>query len=203
MARTKSKGRRAFDSFVEAVKDIPKVQHVVAYIQGQEIDVHTFIEDRDVEVCRRISEVELQIILANLDLDLDFHVWYLDGRPLHQEICPLPALVFSHTNLAEAYFYSGNANSTLGLHESAVEDYSKSLRLRHGLGEAYNNRGNAHVWLGEYEKAIQDYEKAFALKTNLEEVGHNRKFIKEILRPAVAASSQLIPLNLKYIKALS
>ena len=87
--------KRTFHEFVELVKPIPQVKHVVAFPEeGGEI--FTYIERMD-------EQVELAVIAAQIammegwheDEAVDFRTIYMNDRALSDFVRPLPALHFS------------------------------------------------------------------------------------------------------------
>ena len=70
----------------------------VAYVVATdypEVDIHAFIKTMDYDACLRLIEEESKIRVQFPDLEFDFHVVFLEGRPLSDFINPLPALVYS------------------------------------------------------------------------------------------------------------
>ena len=51
-------------------------------------------------------------------------------------------------------------------YESAIENFTKAIKLKPDYSEAYNNRGIAYTGKGDYEKAIEDYNTAIELDPN-------------------------------------
>ena len=58
--------------------------------------------------------------------------------------------------------------------ETAIDAYSKAIRLKPGLAGAYNNRGNAKNSLGQHDEAIADYNEAIRLKPGYADAYNNR-----------------------------
>ena len=102
MAGSKAPSRktveRAFRRFVELVKPIPQVHHVVAF-DDHGGDIFTLIERRDLEVCKAVFNKEDQVMDEIPELESAFHVIYLEGRPLEEHIHTLPRLVFSRRSI--------------------------------------------------------------------------------------------------------
>ena len=63
-------------------------------------------------------------------------------------------------NLYWAYYNLGNAKTTLGQIEEAIDDYDKAIRLNPSFGDAYNNRGWEKFKLDRIDEARQDFEMA-------------------------------------------
>ncbi|HWO73498.1 MAG TPA: hypothetical protein VNN21_08065 [Dehalococcoidia bacterium] len=92
-ARTSTPLKQAFQRFVELVKPIPQVKHVVGFEQGQ--DIYTYIESRDEDVMKKVFRAEDKVFDEFPETLIEFHVVYLEGRPLEDFVRPLPKLVFS------------------------------------------------------------------------------------------------------------
>lgn len=88
--------RDAFQRFVELVEPIPEVRHVVA-LNGRSPDIFTFIVKRDEQVCKLVFRAEDQIMDEFPKLEVEFHIKYMEGRPLDHFIHPLPDLIFSRS----------------------------------------------------------------------------------------------------------
>jgi hypothetical protein len=84
--------KTAFYHFVELVKPIDEVQCVVGVDAGTEI--YTYIKQMDRSVSKRIFEKENQIILDFPELPTDFHIVFLEGRPLEDFVRKLPELAY-------------------------------------------------------------------------------------------------------------
>ena len=93
--RTSASLKQAFKRFVELVKPIDDVRHVVAFDDEGEVDFFTYIKERDRVVMSAVYRAEDHIILEFPDLPVDFHVRYLEGRTLSDLVHPLPPLAFS------------------------------------------------------------------------------------------------------------
>lgn len=78
----------AFRRFVELVKPIEDVHHVVALDEG-EVHVFAYITRLDDAVSHKVYEAEFQVLDEFRDLPIDFHVRYLEGRPLPSTSSPL------------------------------------------------------------------------------------------------------------------
>lgn len=86
--------RNAFDTFVSLVKPINQVRYVIGF-DSSAPEVFTLIDKRDEAVCRAVFEAEDRIVQAFPRLDLDFHITYLEGRPLEAFFAPPPSLFFA------------------------------------------------------------------------------------------------------------
>ncbi len=101
-------------------------------------------------------------------------------------------------------FHQGNAKSSLGDDEGAIQDYNQAIELNPQLAEAYYNRGLAKSRLGQNEEAIKDYDKAIELNPQLAEAYCNRGVAKNRLREyeeAIKDFNQAIELNPQDAKA--
>lgn len=85
--RTSTELKKAFKRFVELVKPIEDVRHVVAWDEG-EPEIFTYITRLDEAVSARVHEAEFQIMRDFPDLPVLFHVRYLEGRQLDPEALP-------------------------------------------------------------------------------------------------------------------
>lgn len=96
-ARTSTDVKRAFKRFVELVKPIEDVRYVVAFDE-EELDIYTYIDALDEAVMSRVHHVEMQLMDEFPTLLVDFHVRYLEGRPLEAFTSPLPGLTYVRGN---------------------------------------------------------------------------------------------------------
>src|SRR3974390_2553835 len=62
--------------------------------------------------------------------------------------------------LAIAYNNRGNAYSTQGQFDLAIQDYDKSINLDPNFAKPLNNRGVAYKKQGDYDRALQDFNAA-------------------------------------------
>ena len=92
--RTSSVLKQAFKRFVELVKPIDDVRYVVAF-EDDELDFYTFITKLDQRVSSQVHSADIVIMEEFPDLLVDFHVRYLEGRPLETFVRPLPQLVYA------------------------------------------------------------------------------------------------------------
>ena len=53
-----------------------------------------------------------------------------------------------------------------GDNKSAINDYTKAIKLQPTLAIAYGNRGNSLSDLGRYQEAIQDFNQAIQISPN-------------------------------------
>jgi Tfp pilus assembly protein PilF len=68
----------------------------------------------------------------------------------------------------------GVANSRLGNHRAAVEDFNRAVQLFPEYAPVYNNRGNTLLALGFTEEALRDFERAIALAPGFAAAYNNR-----------------------------
>src|SRR5260221_13541362 len=81
---------------------------------------------------------------------------------------PMPqALVIAYNN-------RGNAYTTKGEYDRAVQDYDQSIKLDPSYARAFNNRGVAYQKKGEYDRAISDFDEAIKLDPNYASALANR-----------------------------
>jgi tetratricopeptide (TPR) repeat protein len=76
--------------------------------------------------------------------------------------------------LVIAYNNRGNAYTTKGEYDRAVQDYDQSIKLDPGYARAFNNRGVAYQKKGEYDRAISDFDEAIKLDPNYASALANR-----------------------------
>src|SRR5215831_10730016 len=76
--------------------------------------------------------------------------------------------------LVIAYNNRGNAYSTKGEYDLAVQDYDQSIKLNPNYAQAFNNRGVAYQKKGEYDRAIEDFDESIKLKPTLGAVWSGR-----------------------------
>ena len=96
-ARTKSSLKQAFKRFVELVKGIEDVQYVAAF-DDEELDFFTYIASSEQSVYSSIHNAEAVVVEEFPDLLIDFHVRYMQGRPIETFIRPLPPLLYRKGN---------------------------------------------------------------------------------------------------------
>jgi hypothetical protein len=73
--------KQAFKRFVELVKPIDDVRHVVAIEDGAP-DIFTYITTLDESVSSQVHHAEFEIMRDFPNLAVLFHVRYLEGRKL-------------------------------------------------------------------------------------------------------------------------
>lgn len=77
---------------------------------------------------------------------------------------------------AHTYCVQGIAHSEEGLHDLAIQDFTKAIELKPGFAVAYYNRGVSYTEKGLHDRAIQDLTKAIALEPGFAGAYHNRGF---------------------------
>ena len=92
--RTSASLKHAFKRFVELVKPIEDVRHVVAFEDG-EMDIFTYIRERDDDVSKLVYEAEFAIMEQFPELPILFHVRWLEGKALDSFVRPPPSLTYS------------------------------------------------------------------------------------------------------------
>ena len=73
---------------------------------------------------------------------------------------------YAGKNLSWTYNNRGNAYSSKGQHERAIEDYNEAIKLDPGNANAFTGRGIAHKNKGELDRAMEDYNQAIKLDPN-------------------------------------
>jgi hypothetical protein len=92
--RTSASLKQAFKRFVELVRPVEDVRHVVAF-DGDAPEISTYITRLDEDVSIQVFHAEYKVMDEFPDLAVDFHVWYLEGDSLEDLVSPLPPLVYS------------------------------------------------------------------------------------------------------------
>src|SRR6266481_3796807 len=92
------------------------------------------------------------------------------------------ALVIVHNN-------RGNAYTTKGEYDRAVQDYDESIKLNPNYARAFANRAETYLTKGEYERAVRDYDEAIRLKPELEALWNGRCWTRAIIGELQAALS--------------
>ena len=75
---------------------------------------------------------------------------------------------------AHTYCVQGIAHSEEGLHDLAIQDFTKAIELKPGFAVAYYNRGVSYTEKGLHDRAIQDLTKAIALEPGFADAYYNR-----------------------------
>src|SRR5262249_9691303 len=81
--------------------------------------------------------------------------------------------------LATAYNNRGNAYTSQGQYDLAMDDYNKSINLDPNYARPLNNRGVAHKRKGELDLALKDFEAAINLDPNYADALVNRAELRE------------------------
>jgi tetratricopeptide (TPR) repeat protein len=76
--------------------------------------------------------------------------------------------------LVMAYNNRGNAYTTRGEYDRAVQDYDQSIKLNSNYARAFNNRGVAYQKKGEYDRAINDFDQSIKLDPDYANAFANR-----------------------------
>jgi hypothetical protein len=92
--RTSASLKHAFKRFVELVRPIEDVRHVVAF-DDELPEIFTYITKLDEKVMFQVYDAQVSIMEDYPELPLDFHIRYLEGRPLESFVYPMPPLSFS------------------------------------------------------------------------------------------------------------
>jgi len=91
-ARTSTPLKQAFQRFVELVKPIEDVRHVMVLEDGR-LDFFTYVTKLDEEISMLVHEAEFEVMREFPDLPILFHVRCLEGRPFDTQ--NLSALSYS------------------------------------------------------------------------------------------------------------
>jgi hypothetical protein len=92
--RTSPALKQAFKRFVDLVKPLDDVQYVVAFDE-EEPEISTYITKLDEAVMVKVIRAEIPIMEEYPDLPVDFHVWFMDGKPIESFVGQLPPLVYA------------------------------------------------------------------------------------------------------------
>ena len=76
--------------------------------------------------------------------------------------------------LAIAYNNRGNAYTSKGQYDLAIQDYDESIKLNPNYAKPFNNRGVAYQKKGEYDRAIEDFDAAINIDPNYANAFANR-----------------------------
>ena len=76
---------QAMELYAAKARSIPSVAAVIV-VPGEERDLSTYIDKRDWDVSEKLMDIEDELFAAFDDQLFDFHVWYLEGRPLEDEL---------------------------------------------------------------------------------------------------------------------
>lgn len=68
----------------------------------------------------------------------------------------------------------GVANSRLGQHKAALDDYNRAVQIFPEYAPVYNNRGNTLLHLGLAQEALKDFDRAIALAPGYAAAYNNR-----------------------------
>ncbi len=79
-------------------------------------------------------------------------------------------------NKLYAYNERGNIYAALKQYRSAIQDYTRAIRLNPRYGVAYNNRGLAYGGLLQHRRAISDFSQAIRLNPRSPFAYDNRGF---------------------------
>lgn len=81
----------------------------------------------------------------------------------------------------------GVANSRLGQHKPALDDFNRAVQLFAEYAPVYNNRGNTLLRLGLAQEALKDFDRAIALSPGYAAAYNNRaSALLQLGRPAQA-----------------
>ena len=91
--------KKAFAQFVELVRDLPEVCHVVGECPPPHL--HTYIKRRDDDVMLKVFRAEDKVQAAYPDLGMEFHIWFMDGRSSSDFASATSDLIYSRRPDAE------------------------------------------------------------------------------------------------------
>jgi hypothetical protein len=98
----------AFSRFVQLIGSVPDVCYVTA-TEPRRPDIHTYIKRWDQDVMHQVFLAENKVADEFPELLIDFHVWFLDGRRIHDFVNPLPELFYQNPSVKTQASKSGNA----------------------------------------------------------------------------------------------
>ena len=93
------------------------------------------------------------------------------------------------SNMHEAYFMRGLANSYADLYELAVEDLTKAIDIEPSWVGYYLVRGNVYKRLKRYDKALSDYKKIKELEPNSKDVDEKINYCEKRLSITLVANN--------------
>jgi clan AA aspartic protease (TIGR02281 family) len=88
------------------------------------------------------------------------------------EIMPMRQNSYYHTKRAEIY-------GLMGLHEMAIADYTKAIRIDSTEGYDYVSRGEEYRLLGKYDLAVLDYDRAIEMEPENASYYMQRGWVKD------------------------
>jgi formylglycine-generating enzyme required for sulfatase activity/Tfp pilus assembly protein PilF len=101
-----------------------------------------------------------------------------DRTSAEPQIAGCTALIKSNTKnsqvLAIAYNNRGNAYTSKGEYELAIQDYDESIKLNPNYAKPLNNRGVAYQKRGDYDLALKDFDAAIDIDPNYADAFANR-----------------------------
>ncbi len=101
-----------------------------------------------------------------------------DRTSAEPQIAGCSALIKSNTKnlqvLAIAYNNRGNAYTSKGEFDLAIQDYNELIKLNPNYAKPFNNRGVAYQKRGDYDLALKDFDAAIDLDPNYANAFANR-----------------------------
>jgi hypothetical protein len=82
---------------VNRVRDLPGVEYIAGHDDEGEAHIHTYIQENDRELIGALIRSEYESRHMYPDVDLEFHVTFLVGRPIDVFVKPAPRLFYSRS----------------------------------------------------------------------------------------------------------
>ena len=101
-----------------------------------------------------------------------------DRTSAEPQIAGCTALIKSNTKNSQvsaiAYNNRGDAYTSKGEYELAIQDYDESIKLNPNYAKPFNNRGVAYQKKGDYDLALKDFDAAINIDPNYADAFANR-----------------------------
>lgn len=137
--------------------------------------------------------------------EIGFNMTYMAGESRHNELRPMIEYSFnsfqatgSSLNDSTVYISRGLEFQYLGDFDSAIQEFSKAIKLYPELSEAYVHRGITYATQGKIENALSDFNQAITINPDDPEAYFNRGILyyeRGELDRAIVDWTQAIDLN--------
>ncbi len=113
--------------------------------------------------------------------EIGFNVTYMASKSRHNELRPLIEYSFNSFQATESSLNDSTVHISRGLEyqylgelDSAIQEFSKAIKLNPELSEAYIHRGVAYATTGKVENALSDFNQAIAINPESHEAYFSR-----------------------------
>jgi len=133
-------------------------------------EMHFYMQPEPVAgIPEKLNEIMLKCLSKESRARFSFKDLREEVQALHQELTGnrVPVKDEPETFSAEDWNGRGVGFDRLGLHEKAVDCYTKAIRLIDSDARFFLNRGNAYVCLKKLQEAITDYRQAIKIHPEL------------------------------------